>query len=623
MDRIPDDDPLRSRAQAAGAGQDPSFQAVVRGSRHPEPGTVAVATADRSLAHERKQLKAARGSASLTRRTTLGMAGSAAALSVVAVAASRNGALSLNGDELASGTAGRSAKGSAAAAAADGKAQRVEYQAAAAGTAPQAQAVAKAVQPPTILRRDPAIHLARRATWGPTAGVVQDIRRQGLRRWVDRQLQPSRIDDATVARLLASYDTLGKTPEQLRGMNKEREKADYWYAHSQLEAAAILRATWSNRQLYEVMVDFFHSRLHVPARFDKSRDTLNHYDTAVIRRHALGKFSNMVWAMVRHPAMIVYLDNQNNTKNGGNQNLGRELLELHTLGVNAGYKQADVEAAAKLLTGFSVDGETLKFVYRPEQHAVGRVRVFGKTYRNASAAGGVATVKTLVRDLTRHPATARYLALELARRFVSDQPSQRLVRQLAAVYLKNDTAIAPVLRALFASPEFAASVGQKYRRPLENTVATMRILGLRPGPADKLLPTLLSIRYDLERAGQSPLGRNTPDGFPDFARPWLSSVGTLSRWNMQMSLVGGWRDGLTKPDIDRMLAGVTTYGAAVDRLVYRLQYQKATRRQRAALLEFLGRTAKSPLSAEARKGDHNLRVRLPALILGGPHHQLR
>jgi uncharacterized protein (DUF1800 family) len=452
---------------------------------------------------------------------------------------------------------------------------------------------------------------------------VRDVKRLGTRRWLEQQLRPTRIPDDAVAEMLKPFDTLGKTPQQLRGMNKEREKEDFFYAHTQLENAAILRATWSNRQLFEMVVDFFHSRLHVPGHFDKSRDSLNHYDVAVIRRYAFGRFSDMVQAMIVHPAMITYLDNQNNTKDGGNQNLGRELLELHTLGVDAGYTQADVAAAARLLTGLSVDGETLRTVFRPEQHAVGRVKVFGRTYANATAAGGMATIRALVRDLTRHPRTAHYLALDMARRFVSDAPPETLVKRLAAIYLKNDTAIVPMLRALFLSPEFAVSVGQKYRRPMENAVASMRALGLKPAENDKFMAALGDLRYNLDRAGQSPLGRTSPDGFPDFADPWLSSVGTLARWNNQMSLAGGWREGFAKPDIDAMLAGATTYGAAVDRLFTRLLFQRPTPAQRAALLTFLGKSARAGLSADARKNDYNLRVRVPALILGGPHHQLR
>ncbi len=503
-------------------------------------------------------------------------------------------------------------------------AAKTDYQNAATGKAPAANAGTVVKQPPTVLPLDQALHLARRAAWGPTPTLVAEIRRSGTAAWITRQLTPASIPDPVCDGLLAQFDTLGMTPAQLNGMNKSREKDDYFYAHTQLEQAAITRAAWSNRQLFEVTVDFLHSRLHVPAHFDKSRDSLNHYDATVIRRNAFGKFSDMVWAMITHPAMIVYLDNQNNTKGGGNQNLGRELLELHTLGVDAGYKQSDVAAAAMLLTGLGVDQNNTVMKFWPDRHYVGPVKVFGKTYPNASAAGGLATIQALVRDLTHHPKTAQYFCLDLARRFVSDAPSAALVKRLAAAYLKYDTAIAPLLKIILTSPEFQAGIGQKYRRPLENTVASIRALGLAPAADQtKFRTALRDLRYSLDQMGQSPLGRTSPDGFPDFAQPWLSSLGVLARWNLQMSLVGGWRDGLSKPDVDALLGSAKTYGAAVDAMYLRLLFQKITAGHRTALLGFLGKPASTPLAANDRADDYNLRVRIPALILGAPSHQLR
>jgi uncharacterized protein (DUF1800 family) len=503
---------------------------------------------------------------------------------------------------------------------------QTEYQVAAAGRAPAAAKVPPGVtikQPPTILSLDPALHVARRAAWGPTPALVAQIRKLGVTAWLERQLKPSSIPDTAMATYLKPFDTLGATPVRLRAMNEVRSKQNYWYAHDQLESAAIARATWSERQLFEVLVDFWHSRLHVAAHLDKTRDTLNHYDTAVIRKHAFGRFSDMLWAMITHPAMILYLDNQNNTKDGGNQNLGRELLELHTVGVDAGYKQADVEAAARLLTGLSIDPNSLAFVYRPEQHHVGGVKVFGHVYPNATASGGLATVRSLINTLAMHPKTAHYLALDLARRFVSDAPSERLVKELAAVYLKNRTAIVPVLRALFRSPEFVKSVGQKYRRPFEHVVASMRALGMRMGDQAQYAQSLADLRYGLDALGQAPLGCPTPDGFKDFQRPWLSSAGVLGRWNLDMSLAGQWRKGFSAPDVTGMLKGATTYGAAVDLLYARLTFQKPSAAQRTALLAFAGHAAGGTLDAQAKNTDYRLRVQLVTLILGGPHNQLR
>jgi uncharacterized protein (DUF1800 family) len=563
----------------------------------------------------------------VARRTALSMAGSGVALVGIAVATHKapdSQTLDEATRDIVAGTPKTKAKPTPTPTPAT-RAQ-TEYQVAATGKAP---AAAKAKpggtvkQPPTILSLDPALQLARRAAWGPTPALVAQIRKMGTTAWLERQLKPSSIPDTAMATYLKPFDTLGATPAKLRAMNEERQKPDYWYAHDQLESAAIARAAWSERQLFEVMVDFWHSRLHVAAHLDKTQDTLNHYDTAVIRKYALGRFSDMLRAMITHPAMILYLDNQNNTKAGGNQNLGRELLELHTLGVDAGYKQADVEGAARLLTGLSIDPNSLAFVYRPEQHYVGKVKVFGHVYPNATAAGGLATVKSLINTLAMHPKTAHYLALDLARRFVSDAPSERLVKELASVYLKNKTAIVPVLRALFRSPEFARSVGQKYRRPFEHAVASMRALGMRMGDRTQYTQSLLDLRYWLDTLGQAPLGCPTPDGFKDFQRPWLSSAGILGRWNLDTTLAAQSRKGFTAPDITGMLKTATTYGAAVDRLYARLAFQKPTAAERKALLAFVGHAAGTKLSAQAKNTDYRLRVQLVTLILGGPHHQLR
>jgi uncharacterized protein (DUF1800 family) len=229
----------------------------------------------------------------------------------------------------------------------------------------------------------------------------------------------------------------------------------------------------------------------------------------------------------------------------------------------------------------------------------------------------------LVNTLAMHPKTAHYLALDLARRFVSDAPSERLVKQLAAVYLKNKTAIVPVLRALFRSPEFAKSVGQKYRRPFEHATASMRALGMRMGDRTQFVQSLGDLRYWLDSLGQAPLGCPTPDGFKDFQRPWLSSAGVLGRWNLDMSLAGQWRKGFSAPDVTGMLKSATTYGAAVDLLYARLAFQKPTAAERKALLAFVGHASGGRLTAQAKASDYRLRVQLVTLILGGPHHQLR
>jgi uncharacterized protein (DUF1800 family) len=241
----------------------------------------------------------------------------------------------------------------------------------------------------------------------------------------------------------------------------------------------------------------------------------------------------------------------------------------------------------------------------------------------------VAVFRSLVRYLAMHPATARHIATDLARRFVSDAPPASLVSRLAATYLQNGTAITPVLRQLFASPEFRVSVGQKYRRPLEAAAASLRTLGVTFDPGAKEAVTdegtlrgVRDLRYLLDRLGHVPHGHPAPDGYADYADAWLSGTGTLGRWNLNTSLAQDWWKGATHADWARLSGRAPrTYGEAVDLLTTRLLYQRVSAAQRAALVEFLGKPASAPVGSDANLGGRI--IPLVALILDAPHHQLR
>src|SRR3954453_17601733 len=232
-----------------------------------------------------------------------------------------------------------------------------------------------------------------------------------------------------------------------------------------LGRAALGRAAWSRRQLLEVMVDVWSNHLNVTCPSDNVSDNRHRYDADVIRPHALGRFADLLEAATTHPAMLTYLDNASSTKKAPNENLGRELLELHTVGVGAGYTEAEVRDSARILTGLTVDGEGAA-TYRPKWHWTGAVTVLDFADPNASADdSGVVTAS--LDPLARHPATARRSAALLARRavrapppraprhppppprrFVRAPPPAALVDRLAAAYTAADTAIAPVLRVL-------------------------------------------------------------------------------------------------------------------------------------------------------------------------------
>ena len=291
-----------------------------------------------------------------------------------------------------------------------------------------------------------------------------------------------------------------------------------WEAMYTVKTVAIARSLWSRRQLLEVMVDLWSNHFNVAAPSDDVWDSRTHYDHT-IRTHALGRFSDLLQAAALHPAMLRFLTNDTSTKAHPNENLGRELLELHTVGLGARYTEEDVLNSARILTGMSVGSDGM-FSFRSKNHYTGTVRVLGFSHANATATDGLAVAKAYLDHLAHHPATARTVAVRLATHFVSDAPDSTLVDSLAAVYLEHDTDVVPVLRALFRSRQFAASAGLKLRRPAEDVYAAARAVGTLP-PASGTAG-IRDLMWQLDTLGNSPFGWPPPNGYPDVAGAWLS-----------------------------------------------------------------------------------------------------
>ena len=238
-----------------------------------------------------------------------------------------------------------------------------------------------------------------------------------------------------------------------------------WQYGNDLGNWSILHRIYSERTVLETMVEFWTSVLHIPTAHEKAWAFQFDYD-ATIRRLALGRFEDLLIACSLHPAMRLYLDNWKSVKNKPNENQGRELLELHTVGRKAGYTEAMVKSSAVLLSGYTVDwGKTYDAKYDPAAHTTGPVQVLDFTHANASSDGQAAT-EAYLKYLANHPATAKNLMTKLATFFVSDTPSAGLVDSLAAVYLSSGTSIPAVLAALAQSPEFLTSEGLKVRTPV-------------------------------------------------------------------------------------------------------------------------------------------------------------
>jgi uncharacterized protein (DUF1800 family) len=330
-----------------------------------------------------------------------------------------------------------------------------------------------------VLADDPTLHLLRRTTFGPTAAMVAAVRDGGIEAYLDAQLVPDGIDDSACEQLLGRYPALGLTAQEIHDLPDDQ--GGMFAADRDLLQATVVRALCSERQLLEVMAEFWanHFSIFTPSDDDWGRRTVA--DREVYRTHALGRFADLLMASAKDPAMLRYLNNEQSCFTGDpntvQENYGRELLELHTVGVDGGYNEDDVKNSAYIMTGWTVDdGKT--FTFRADCHYVGDVTVMDFSDPNASAEGGQEVGEAYLDYLAHHPSTASYLATKLARRFVADAPPQALVTTLAETYMENDTEIVPVLRALFTSDAFAESYGQKTRRPLEDVVATARALDL-------------------------------------------------------------------------------------------------------------------------------------------------
>jgi uncharacterized protein (DUF1800 family) len=464
-------------------------------------------------------------------------------------------------------------------------------------------------------------HLLRRTTYGATPQLVREVKRRGMQAWLDDQLRPHQLHDDPVEKLLKRWPTLHWSTRKVR--HHYRKSFGTWDVMFDVVDAHIARAIWSKRQLLEMMVDFWSNHLNVTCPSSDVWDNRHLYDRDVIRMHALGSFADMLCAAGRAPAMLQYLGNADSSKQAPNENWGRELLELHTVGLAAGYSQNDVHNSALILTGLSVNSDSGRFEYNASMHYTGRVEVMGFSSANHSASKGESVAMAYLRYLAHHPDTARHLATKLAVRFVSDHPPASLVNRLAATYLHNGTQIVPVLRQLFASKEFADSRGEKVRTPYEDFIATLRVLETRPPRHGT--EAIRDLQWMSGDVGQPPLGWHAPNGYADTAAAWSSTSATLGKWNTHMNLAGQWwPDKLNYKKLNSFVPKPMpkTMGHLIDGLVAALNVPAFNPVQRQGLAEFAGRKLSDPIAAT----DDVLQWRLPylvAMILDSSHQAER
>ncbi|MCU1599317.1 MAG: hypothetical protein JWO22_26 [Frankiales bacterium] len=459
---------------------------------------------------------------------------------------------------------------------------------------------------------DAALHAARRLSYGATPALVAKIRSMGVSAWVDEQLSGAPDLNATL------HGTgLASLPLPPNVMNQAMGYAGH-YGITDLQAQTFAKAAFGDNQLFEVLVEVFTNHLSIFGPTwapQKAQD-----DTLVIRKHVLGSFADMLAASAQSPAMLLYLNQAYSIGSDPNENYARELMELHTVGVNGGYTQRDVHNAALALTGLTVDPNTGDFAYNPQWHHVGPVRVMGWHSANSDQSKGKDVALSLVSYLAHHPSTARRIATKLVRRLVADNPPAALVASAAAVYRVNGTQIVPVVKHIIASKAFQQSWGQKSQRPYEWFVQAVRVLGVQPSPT--LATDGGAVVNQLRQLGQAPFEWSPPNGYPDNVTAYASTSTMLARWNAAQHLVHGSINGLQKPGYAALLGSPapTTAGALVDRLATRLVGGRARAGLKQGVLTGVGLKATHVVTQAAAEG---LVPPMAALLLSSPEAMVR
>lgn len=453
-------------------------------------------------------------------------------------------------------------------------------------------------------------HLANRLTWGARPEDIARVRELGAAGYVEWQLDHESIDDPLVDRFLERNPAL---TADIGGIRRALDE-DYGAVLQQVLWGRLYRAAFSERQLFEKMVEFWTDHFNVPLPDMVPEKVID--DREVARSHALGRFHDLLLASARSPGMLLYLNNASSHKDHPNQNYARELLELHTLGVDGGYTQQDVVEVARCFTGWTLqEGWRGPMVFDRHMHDEGEKVVLG---HRIAAGRGIEDGLQVLDILATHPSTASFVSRKLCRRFVADDPPESLVSGVAATFTATDGDIRAALRTLFASQEFMASRGTKFRRPLESMAAMLRALR----PSVEVHDTWL-VNYSLERLGHLPYHWFPPNGYPDMAEPWFNVNGLLHRWNAAMVLAHtdqGWTDGAITLDLDDVVPAATTVVSLVDAAWERLVGDPIQDSTRSTLLAALdGPAPLERVTAEFRAD------RLPALvglILASPEFQL-
>jgi uncharacterized protein (DUF1800 family) len=484
------------------------------------------------------------------------------------------------------------------------------------------------------------VHVLNRIAFGPRPGQIEQVRSTGLQAYIEQQLHPERIADSAVEARLQGLPTIQLSSRQiameyelpLLAARRQRQQAAAMKGASEavgdpatpaarptpdpvqrranrvlveLSDQKILRAVYSERQLQEVLTDFWFNHFNVDARKGPERFMLTEYERDVIRPHVLGRFRDLLEATAKSPAMLFYLDNwmsvdpngvhqtsaqagpgfsgrgafgrrrflfampgaaagskaqRANMPRGLNENYGRELMELHTLGVDGGYTQKDVTEVARAFTGWTIQNPRLGggFVFNPRLHDEGRKVVLG----HVIDAGGERDGEQVLDLLAASPSTAHLIATELTRRFVSDTPPPALVDRVAARFRATDGDLRDVMRTILTSPEFLRPDAEraKVKTPFEFIVSALRTTGANVTNATPLVRTLMQLGMPLYMC-------QPPTGYKDTADTWVNTGALVDRMNVALQLASGRMPGVRLDAATLSRPGRTSTSLAPDEVV--------------------------------------------------------
>jgi uncharacterized protein (DUF1800 family) len=383
-------------------------------------------------------------------------------------------------------------------------------------------------------------HLLNRIAFGPRPGDLERIQGLGTEKYLESQLYPDRIEDNSTAVRLARLSSLGMNTSELTQKYVPRRRASPLQMSPaagtpqalllELQAQKVIRAVHSQRQLQEVMTDFWFNHFNVFWGKNANRWLTTNYEVHAIRPHVLGKFKDLLMATAKSPAMLFYLDNHlSSSIRGINENYARELMELHTLGVDGGYTQKDVQEVARAFTGWSIDRPQLngEFIFRPRMHDTGSKLILGHRISD----GGIRDGEAVIEILASHPSTAQFVSTKLVRRFVNDDPPGKLVNHVAGVFKQSNGDIREMMYAILTSKEFgsADATRAKTKTPLEYVVSAIRCL-------DGTTDGSRAVSQYIARMGQPLYQCQPPTGYPDRAEYWMSNAAILERLNFAVAL---------------------------------------------------------------------------------------